>query len=127
MNVLLDTCAVLWLASGSEKLSETARSSIDGAPIAYVSVISGFEIALKHRRGKLKLPADPVDWFEQVVVHHGLEALPLEAADALRAPALPDVHRDPCDRFIIAAAARLHLPVVTADPVFEHYNVSVIN
>lgn len=126
MNVLLDTCALLWLASDDRRLSREARKRIASASVAYVSVMSAFEIALKSRRGKLKLPASPDDWFATVLDHHGLTALPLDVADALRAPQLPDVHRDPCDRFIIAAALRIGAAVVTADPRFSAYGVPVI-
>lgn len=58
--------------------------------------------------------------------HHGLTLVSLELADAMRAPQLPDVHRDPCDRFIIATALRLGAPVVTTDPRFSEYGVTVI-
>ena len=125
-NVLLDTCALLWLASGDDRLSDQARAAISEAPVAYVSVLSGFEVALKHRRGKLELPATPEEWFSTVLSHHGLTPVELTLADALRAPQLPDVHRDPCDRFIIAAALRLGVPVVTGDAVFGQYDVAVI-
>jgi PIN domain nuclease of toxin-antitoxin system len=89
----------------------------------YVSVMSGVEVALKVRRGKLELPATPEDWFRTVLSHHGLTLLPLDLEDAVRAPQLPDVHRDPCDRFLVAAALRLGVPVVTADPHFASYGV----
>jgi PIN domain nuclease of toxin-antitoxin system len=126
MNVLLDTCAFLWLAAGDPKLSKTAKQAIERSAVVFVSVMSGFEIALKHRRSKLYLPAEPGDWFTRIVLHHNLEVLALELDDAVRAATLPDFHRDPCDRFIIAAALRLGLPVVTTDPVFREYGVRMI-
>ena len=125
MNVLLDTCALLWLASGDDKLSGQARARICEAPIAYVSAISGFEVALKHRRGNLHLPAEPTEWFSTVVEHHGLTVIPLDYPDAIQAPLLPEVHRDPCDRFILAAALRMNLPVATADGHFKDCGVEV--
>ncbi len=126
MNLLLDTCALLWLASGDPQLDESARQRIQQASIVYVSVLSGFEVALKWRRGKLTLPAAADDWFTTVVEHHGLTPAPLDLADAMRAPQLPDIHRDPCDRFIIATALRLGVPVVTKDPHFSAYGLTVI-
>lgn len=126
MNLLLDTCALLWLASDDPQLSDQARTRIETAAITYVSVMTGFEVTLKWRRGKLELPASPDDWFTTVLEHHGLTVLPLKMADAVRAPQLPDVHRDPCDRFIIAAALRLGVPVVTADSRFSSYGLTVI-
>jgi len=126
MNILLDTCALLWLASGSDRLSAEARGRIESSGLVYVSVISGFEVALKCRRGKLLLPASPDEWLATTVDHHGLTLVPLDLSDAMRAPQLPDIHRDPCDRFIIATALRLGTPVVTADPHFPEYGVTVV-
>jgi PIN domain nuclease of toxin-antitoxin system len=70
--MLLDTCALLWLASGAGRLSPAALNRINEAPAVYVSAISGFEIALKAARGKLGLPVAPKEWFERLIHHHGL-------------------------------------------------------
>lgn len=124
--MILDTCALLWLASGDKKLSRSALKEINEAPAVYVSAISGFEIAIKVVKGKLKLPSPPQEWIEKIVEHHGLAVLPLELDDCITAAGLPPIHNDPCDRFIIAAA-RLHdLRVVTTDEQFEKYGVTVI-
>ena len=124
--MILDTCALLWLASGDRKLSRSARKEINEAPAVYVSAISGFEIAIKAAKRKLKLPNPPQEWFEKIIEHHGLAVLPLELNVCMAAAQLPPIHDDPCDRFIIAAA-RLHgLRVVTTDEQFEKYGVTVI-
>ena len=124
--MILDTCALLWLASGSKKLSRAALKEIDAAPVVYVSAISGFEIALKVARGKLKLPLPPQEWLEKAVAHHGLTLLPLDLANCITAAQLPPIHDDPCDRFIIATAKLNDLTAVTADERFEPYGVRVI-
>ena len=72
------------------------------------------------------LAANVDEWFTEVVRHHGLELISLSVEDAMRAPSLPDIHRDPCDRFILAAALRLGVAVVTDDKVFAEYGVRVI-
>jgi len=54
--MLLDTCALLWLAGGGRHLSQEARDRIENAPVVYVLAISAFKIAVKCRSGKLKLP-----------------------------------------------------------------------
>ena len=124
--MILDTCALLWLASGAKKLSRSTLQEINNAPVVYVSAISGFEIAIKVAKGKLKLPHPPQEWFEQVVEHHGLAVLPLAVDACIAAAQLPPIHDDPCDRFIIATA-RLHdLTVVTTDGQFEKYGLTVI-
>jgi len=125
--MILDTCALLWLAQGSGKLSKAAARRIDAAPVVYVSAISGFEIGIKCRHGKLELPATPSDWFEAVMRHHGLSVFPLDLSVCIRATELPDIHRDPCDRLIIATAQIRSLPVVTTDPVFHEYDIEIIS
>jgi PIN domain nuclease of toxin-antitoxin system len=124
--MILDTCALLWLASGDHKLSRSALKQINEAPAVYVSAISGFEIAIKHANGKLKLPGSPQLWLEKVVEHHGLSILPLELSICVTAAQLPPLHNDPCDRFIIAAAKLHDLTTVTGDEQFEKYGVKVI-
>ena len=125
--MILDTCALLWLASGDKKLSRSALKEINSASAVYVSAISGFEIAIKVAKGKLKLPHAPQEWFEKVVEHHGLTVLPLELNVCIAAAELPRVHDDPCDRFIITTAKLNDLTVVTADERFEKYGVTVLS
>ena len=125
--MILDTCALLWLASGDKKLSRSALKEINEASAVYVSAISGFEIAIKVAKGKLKLPHPPQDWFEKVVEHHGLTVLPLELNVCIAAVGLPQIHDDPCDRFIIATAKLNDLTVVTADEQFEEYGLTVLS
>ena len=124
--MILDTCALLWLARGSKTLSRPTLKAINEAPAVYVSAISGFEIAIKTAQGKLKLPNPSQEWFEKVVAHHGLTVLPLALDVCIAAAGLPPLHDDPCDRFMIAAAQRHDLTVVTTDEQFEKYGVTVI-
>lgn len=125
--MILDTCALLWLAAGDKKLSRATLKEINEAAAVYVSAISGFEVAIKAHRGKLKLPLPPAEWFEKVVEHHGLTVLPLGLDVCIKAAELPPIHNDPCDRFIIAAAKLNDLPVVTTDERFEKYGVTVLS
>jgi len=124
--MILDTCALLWLASGDKKLSRSTLKQISEAPVVYVSAISGFEVAIKAAKGKLKLPHPPQEWFEKVISHHGLAILPLELDICIAAAQLPPIHDDPADRFIIAAAKAGNLPVVTSDENFEAYGIQVL-
>ena len=125
--MILDTCALLWLASGDKKLSRSALKKINEASAVYVSAISGFEVAIKVAKGKLRLPHPPQDWFEKVVEHHGLTVLQLELNVCIAAAELPRIHDDPCDRFIITTAKLNDLTVVTADERFEKYGVTVLS
>jgi PIN domain nuclease of toxin-antitoxin system len=125
--MILDTCALLWLASGEKKISRPTLKEINEASAVYVSAISGFEIAIKASRGKLKLPHTPQEWFEKVIEHHGLTVLPLELNICIAAAELPPIHNDPCDRFIIATAKLNELAVVTTDENFEKYGLTVLD
>ena len=125
--MILDTCALLWLAQGEGELSRVALQRIDAAPVVYISAISGFEIGIKVQKGKLALPARPADWFTAVLAHHNLEVLPLDLEICIRSTELPAMHADPCDRMIIAAAQVHHMPVVTTDPIFAQYGIEIIS
>jgi PIN domain nuclease of toxin-antitoxin system len=124
--VILDTCALLWLAGGDKKISRATLKQINESPAVYVSAISGFEIAIKAAKGKLTLPHAPLEWFEKVIEHHGLTVLPLALDVCITAAELPPIHNDPCDRFIIATAKLNDLAVVTTDENFEKYGLTVL-
>ena len=124
--LILDTCALLWLAAGNKKLSRSALQMIDKSRAVYVSAISGFEIAIKVRKGKLELPLSVEDWFDQTAKHHDLTVLPITLDICIASASLPPVHEDPCDRFIIAASKLRGLTVVTTDERFEAYGVHII-
>ena len=125
--MILDTCALLWLAQGGGRLSRDALRRIASAPAVYVSAISGFEVGIKHRKGKLRLPAQPAEWFQAILEHHDIHPLPVDHHVALRSTQLPAVHSDPVDRIIVATAEQRGLAVVTADSVFEQYGVEVLS
>ncbi|BAP57040.1 PilT-like protein [Thioploca ingrica] len=79
MKILLDTCSFLWLVTDSPQLTIFAREvfkNVDNA--VYLSVISAWEMMIKHGLGKLPLPDDPMSFIEiQRQLHH-IESLSLE-------------------------------------------------
>ena len=88
--------------------------------------ISRFEIALKHRQGKLELPLTPLRWLRGVEARYALTELPVDSALCVAATELPHHHSDPFDRFIIAQAIREGATVVSADRWFRAYGLPVI-
>ena len=122
-NILLDTCALVWLAAGAADLSKEALRRIDNAFVVYVSPISLWEIARKVAKGTLKLPFEPQQWFDMVRVRHNLTILPLSENIMFKAAALPEIHKDPADRFIIASAMLNGLAIATADRIMPEYGV----
>jgi PIN domain nuclease of toxin-antitoxin system len=124
--MLLDTCALLWLAEGGGKLSRKTLREIQNAPELCVSSISGFEITLKEANGKLQLPAAVPVWFETVLNNHGLTVLAPDLPVCIKAGQLPAIHFDPFDRLIIATALVHDFPVITTDERFAAYGVETM-
>jgi PIN domain nuclease of toxin-antitoxin system len=125
--MMLDTCALLFLASGDRRLSSAARERLSKETARWFCAISSFEIALKYRQKKLELPFPPAQWLRKVSQRYALSELPVDSALCLAAVTLPNHHRDPFDRFIIAAARRLDVPVVTIDPRFQEYGIEIVS
>ena len=122
--MILDTCVLLWLASGDHRrLSKKTLVTIDKALNVSVVAISGFEAGVKHKAGKLHLPVAPQEWFHAILQFHQITVIDLDLDMCIRATGLPPIHKDPCDRLIIAAALIHNLPVVTADMRFAEYGV----
>lgn len=124
--ILLDTCALLWLGLGNDRLSLSARQVIEETEVVYVSPISLWEISNKYSGGGLSLKLPPRQWFAKVCEWHKLSILPLSAEAMIRAGELPRHHKDPADRIIIASALEANLTVVTADRRFAEYGVTTI-
>ena len=125
-SLLLDTCALLWLGNSSERFSPAAIERIETAPYLYASPISLWEIALKWRLGKLQIQMIPEKWFAALKAEYGIIMLPLDESVMNKAAALPLIHKDPADRFIIATALLWDIQVVTGDHRFSVYGVSTV-
>ena len=125
-NLILDTCALVWLVADDERLSLTARKEIEAAELVFVSPISAWEVSLKAARGGLELPLPPLEWFNRALVAHHLVLANLSVEIMVAANQLPWHHRDPADRFIIATAKQEGLAIVTADARFAAYEVDSI-
>jgi PIN domain nuclease of toxin-antitoxin system len=125
VKLLLDTHAVYWFLTGHERLSPRARKAIaDPDNDALVSSASAYEIALKARRGRLDYAV--VAEFGGMLRAARLAALPVTIEHALEAGRLPEPHRDPWDRIIMAQALGERATVVTLDAVFGDYGVPTL-
>ncbi len=125
--MILDTCALIFLASGDRRLSKGVRELLSKQTARWFCAISSFEIGLKYRQKKLELPFPPAQWLQKMSQRYALTEVPVDSALCLAAVALPNHHRDPFDRFIIAAAKRLEVAVVTIDLRFHQYGVEVVS
>ena len=126
MKALLDTHALLWWFHRSALLSEKARAAIAGTDNEIlVSPVSPWEMAIKNKQGKLDIQ-DLLDRLPQEIEEEGFLVLPISIEHGLRAGALPEHHRDPFDRMLIAQAQAEHLPIVSNDTVFDSYGIKRI-
>ena len=96
------------------------------AELLCFSSISIWEIARKVKAGELELPVAPTLFADMLERHYGMKELPLDNAVMLRASSLPEIHKDPADRFIIATAFLNDCVVATGDRRFPEYSVEVI-
>jgi PIN domain nuclease of toxin-antitoxin system len=127
MRLLLDTCTFLWIVGGAKELSSRAREAFaDPANEVFLSAASAWEIAIKHRLGKLALPAAPDEFVPTQRTAHGIEPLAVEEECALHVAKLPDLHRDPFDRMLVAQALVGGLLVLTPDDPIRQYPVRTL-
>jgi PIN domain nuclease of toxin-antitoxin system len=122
---ILDTCTFIWLCAEPVRLSQTARGTIDAADtepaLAEASVL---EIVLKWQAGKIALPEPPRVWIERQTRIWSIRTLPISREHMYRASELPEHHRDPFDRLLIAAALSEGATILTPDPAIHRYPVS---
>jgi PIN domain nuclease of toxin-antitoxin system len=124
MRLLLDTHAFLWFVLSDPKLSTTARALIiDPNNIIYLSPASYWEIAIKIRTGKYMLP-EPYDVFmPREIQQNNFRILPIDISHTSLVATLPLHHRDPFDRLLVAQALAEQMPLLSADPSLDAYNV----
>ena len=127
MRLLLDTCSFLWIIGGAKELSPRAREAFaDPANEVLLSAASAWEIAVKHRLGKLPLPEPPDVFVPAQRAAHGIEPLAIDEEAALHVAKLPDLHRDPFDRLLVAQALVGGLVLLTPDADVREYPVRTL-
>lgn len=126
--ILLDTCVLIWLVEDLTFLGKNARNAIAENPAdLHISAISALEITLLSAKKRIILPSEPFKWYSDAIRLHGIKELAVNGEIAAESGKLPFIHRDPCDRIIIATAVLNRMKVLTADEVFGKYkNVTVI-
>ncbi len=127
MQLLLDTHTFLWWIDDDPRLSVTARSLIANSHNdLLLSAASGWEMAIKVRLGKLRLPDDASVYIAEQMLENNIRSLAIEMSHALHTHALPLHHRDPFDRLLVAQCQLESLAIVTADPLISQYDVNAI-
>lgn len=127
MKALLDTHVFLWWITTDPRLSKRAREIIsNGRNELFLSAASGWEMAIKTNLGRLQLPGDLERFIPEQLALNAIESLPVQMSHALHVYNLPNYHRDPFDRLLIAQAQLENLPILTVDPQIARYPVKII-
>ncbi|MDI6028080.1 type II toxin-antitoxin system VapC family toxin [Corticibacterium sp. UT-5YL-CI-8] len=126
-DFLLDTCAMLFLASEAHMDAETrweiSEASYDGR--LYLSPISAWEIGVGVSKGRINLPLAPLDFVERFIDRMQAKLSPLTPSIMISSSNLPGtIHRDPMDRLLIATARALDMVLVTSDRPILAYSKS---
>jgi PIN domain nuclease of toxin-antitoxin system len=127
VKLLLDTQCWLWWFAQPERLNEEVIAQIaDENNELWLSVASIWEIGIKVAIGKLPLP-DPLDsYISSRMAQLRVRSLEITASHALQSAALPLHHRDPFDRMLIAQAQIEEMMLVSADSMFNKYDISLL-
>jgi PIN domain nuclease of toxin-antitoxin system len=127
MKYLLDTAVWIWSVSTPERIGTEGREILgDGSAELFFSALSAWEIAIKSRLGKLKLPEVCARYVPKRLSEQGIQALPVTHIHALEIYDLPVYHSDPFDRLLIAQAMVEGMTILTSDRHFEKYDVNVV-
>lgn len=127
MRVLLDTQAFLWWVTDDPRLSPRARGIMsDGENHLFLSAASAWEIAIKARLGRLTIPEPIATFVSAQLAENAIEGLPIGLSHAFQVYSLPDHHRDPFDRMLVAQSQLENLPILTGDPLIAQYLAETI-
>jgi PIN domain nuclease of toxin-antitoxin system len=124
VRVLLDTHVLVWAATTPERLGADL-AVIEDADRRIVSAVCVWELAIKQRLGKLSLGSDVRTWMQRVTSELVLDHLPVTADHAAAVEHLPDVHRDPFDRLLVAQAVAEGAVLLTSDHRLTAYGDAV--
>lgn len=127
MDLLLDTQAFLWVVTNPSRLSSAVHAELrDPSNNCMISVISPWELSIKHQLGKLGLARPIAELTAEVVRGLGASLLNVSLQHVLALRDMPLLHRDPFDRMLVAQAVSEGLTIITADRTIPTYNVATL-
>lgn len=127
MKILIDTHAFLWWVADDPQLSLKAKEIISNPDNEiYFSVVSAWEITIKVGTGKLSLSEPPEIYIPSRIASNQFEILPVQMTHILRINSLPNSHKDPFDRLLIAQSLVEDLLLMTLDSAIIQYPVTTI-
>ena len=124
MKVLPDTHTLVWALSNPAALSPAARAALAESPFT-ASVANLWELVLKLRKPGA-LVADPLPWWEKYVVLPRIPTLAIRIPHIRRLAGLPDLHKDPFDRILVAQALAEGLKLASKDAILARYGAPVV-
>ena len=122
--ILLDTHALLWWISNPNKLGAAAKKQVQvhsESNELVISSISIWEISLLEQKNRIALEGGAEQWFRKVTSLPEIIIQPLDFAIARLSATLPYPYGDPADRFILATAQSLAIPLITKDKRLHRY------
>ena len=126
MKLLLDTHIILWAAAEPEQLSSQAKSLIeDPQNQLYFSAASLWEISIKNKLGRADFKVD-LAVLRRNLLDNGFVEIAINSAHTIGVDTLPNIHKDPFDRILIAQTAVEGVTLMTADSVVAEYPVAVV-
>jgi PIN domain nuclease of toxin-antitoxin system len=121
--LLLDTSVLHWWLDDPDRLSAAAAKAMENRSNSLVvSAVVPWELAIKTNLGKLRGQTLLAVW-DAKLAEEGFSELPIDSGHAIRAGLLPRHHNDPFDRVLAAQAQATGWPIISADPVFDHYGI----
>jgi PIN domain nuclease of toxin-antitoxin system len=127
VRYLLDTVVWVWSVWEPDRISRKAHEVMnDLDQEIFLSAVTAWEVAIKSGSGKLALPEVPTTYVPRRMIEQGLRPLPVSHQHALAVFNLPNHHRDPFDRLLIAQAKIENMVLISSDKLFEQYDVPLL-
>ena len=124
---LLDTHTFLWWIADHESLSDSVREILaDAGTHVSFSVVSGWEIAIKHSIGRLELSSPPKRFVQKQLDETGFSVLDVRLDHALEVSVLPLIHSDPFDRLLVAQCICDRLTLISRDDALRKYSINIL-
>jgi len=126
MKLLLDSHVFLWLRSEPHRLSYRALSAYQKpSNRIYLSIVSVWEIQIKHQIGKLRLDMPLKELIERQCAANTLEIMPIRLNHIFELQNLPLHHKDPFDRLLIVQFRAENVSLVSSDSMFSMYDITL--
>ncbi len=127
MKYLLDTHTFLWAIGETEKLSKKVLEIIENTDNEiFTSVVNTWEICIKYSIGKLDLKKDPEKFILDEIREANFQILDIKLSHLFPLTRLPNFHKDPFDRILIAQSQTENIPILSNDPLIKKYKVKAI-